>query len=78
MSQRAQESNESRFVYNAETHAVRAFAMERVPKKAGKRTNFGHLYVFSTQLVSLYQKGHSEKKTVVAFKVSCKLFDCWC
>jgi hypothetical protein len=55
-------------MYNAETHAVRAYFVDRIPKKTTKKPHAGMMYLFSTQVVSLYQKGHSEKKTIVSLK----------
>lgn len=62
---RPKQDGESAFRFNAETHAVRAFGGFRVPKKASKKPHPGTLYVFQSQVVSLYQKGHSEKKSII-------------
>lgn len=61
------DDKETHFRYDAEIHAVRAYFCQRIPKKEKKAPRDALLYVFSTKLVSLYQKGHSQKKTIVSF-----------
>ena len=65
--QRHKESGESTFLYEANTHAVRAWSCQRIPKKANKHPRDSMIFVYPTQLVNMYHKGHSEKKCIVPF-----------
>lgn len=62
---RPQEKAESTFVYEAATHAVRVFPGDRIPKKASKKPRAGAIYVFPTRIISVYRRGHSEKKATI-------------
>ena len=62
---RPAEKGESKFVYNASLHAVRMWDCQRLPKKASKKPREGKLFVFPTHIANVYQRGHSEKKSVV-------------
>jgi CRP-like cAMP-binding protein len=60
---------ETPFRYDAEIHAVRAYDGQRVPKDGAKKKPYtAILYVFSTRVAILYQKGHHQKKTLVGFE----------
>ncbi len=68
---RERTAEESKFLYDANLHAVRAWPCLRLPEEGKKKRHAapldGHFFVFPQRLVNLYQKGHSEKRCEVLF-----------
>ncbi len=61
------ERTQSSFRYDADVHAVKAFVGLRVPKSAKKTPRDAIVYVFQTRVAILYQRGHTQKKTIIEF-----------
>ncbi len=67
---REKESGESRFMYDANLHAVRVWSCRLMPSDPKKRRAVpleSLFFVFPRRMVCIYQKGHSEKNVEVKF-----------
>ncbi len=62
------EYTETSFRFEADIHAVKAYKCRRVPKELKKTPRDAILFVFSTRIAILYQKGHHQKNTMMSLK----------